>query len=271
MCALTVRFLLFTVAFCGGLLCPSLVRAADDDGPGPQYEEMRAAFGRGEYGKARELGRKLLNRGQLSPELFQLMGNISYRLDDLGAATLYYRRAALFPPPVPEVRQNMVHIKNRTGNLAFARNSFQDQYAGYLSRTSWFTIAFTAAWVAVISFVWALFLRRRNSSLRVFLAFVRVLALIAAVLAGLGWYWRPSYEKLERLAVITVPETQAYSAASVTAGTITKLPPGSEVRRLEDRGVWSYVEIPREEEPLRGWVMNAAFEPLWPYDRGYLE
>lgn len=243
---------------------------AEEETAQTRFADARAAFEKGDYVNARKQAEKMLAQGQLSPQVFQFLGNTHYRLGDLGSASLFYRRAGLFPPAVPEVRQNLAHIRDRTGNLSFSRNAFQEQYAGFLGRSQWFLIAICSAWAAVISFVLALFLRR-GSPLRVFLVFVRVLALIVAVLAGLGWYWRPTFEKIERLAIVTVPDTKAFTAATVTAGTVSALPPGSEVRRLEDRGIWTYVEIPGEDQNHRGWVQNAAFEPLWPYQRGYLE
>ena len=100
---------------------------------------------------------------------------------------------------------------------------------------------------------------------------VAVLASVVAVIAGLGWYWHPSFEKIERLAYVTTPETKAFTAATVTSGSVSALPPGSSVRILEDRNLWSYVEIPAEGDYRRGWVQTAALTRFWPYDPGYLE
>ena len=238
--------------------------------PKTRYEDMLGAFERGDFANAKAVGEKLVAQGSLSPQVFQFLGNTHYRLGEMGTAALYYRRAALFPPSIPEVRQNLVHIRDRTGNLSFAKNEFREQYSGFLSRSRWFVIAVSAAWIAALSFVLTLFLRR-SSGLRVFMVFIRVLAVLTALFAGMGWYWRPTFAKIEKIAIITEPNTKAYTAATVTAGTVTALPPGSEVRRLEDRGQWTYVEIPGEDLVRRGWVLNSTFEPLWPYQKGYLE
>lgn len=259
------HFLFLLAAFV--LASPAL---AQEESAQTRYADAKGAFDKGDFQGARKMAEKMLAQGQLSREAFQLLGNAHYRLGHLGEASLFFRRANLFPPVEPEVRQNLAHIRDRTGHVSFPRSAFREQYAGFVGRTQWFITAVCAAWVAIGSFVLAIFLRRR-SPLRVGLAFVRVLAVIVAVLAGLGLYWRPSFERIEKVAIVTVPDTKAYTAATVTAGTVSSLPPGSEIRRLEDRGIWSYVEIPGEDQNRRGWVQNAAFEPLWPYQRGYLE
>jgi hypothetical protein len=107
-----------------------------------------------------------------------------------------------------------------------------------------------------------------------------VIAAGSAAVAGVGWAAHPSYEKIANLAMVTAPGTKAYTAATVTSGTVSALPPGSEVRKLEERGAWSYVEIPAnpqtaddstERHPYRGWVQTSALTPCWPFKAEYLE
>ena len=58
----------------------------------------------------------------------------------------------------------------------------------------------------------------------------------------------------------------SFTSATVTSGTVIGLPPGSQVRTLEKRGPWFYVEIPGSPENLRGWVEAGAITPLWTWD-----
>jgi hypothetical protein len=101
-----------------------------------------------------------------------------------------------------------------------------------------------------------------------------VLALIFSAASWACWYNRPSYETVKDLAFITGTGVSAYTAASITSGSVIQLPPGSEVRKLDDRGAWSYVEIPSPQttgEKMRGWVQNDVLSVFWPFDPGYLE
>ena len=57
----------------------------------------------------------------------------------------------------------------------------------------------------------------------------------------------------------------------VTSAANLDLPPGSQLRLLEKRGAWSYVEVPvSADEPTRGWVETSVVQPLWPWDEALL-
>ena len=216
----------------------------------------------------------MLDSNHLSPQLLQLLGHVRYREGDLGRAALWYLRSSLFPPPTLETRQNLAHIHDRTGNLSFPSNGFQDQFAAHFTRSEWCIMAVICGWTVVLSLFIA-FLLCRPGWLRTSLCTLATLAVISGTAGFLGWYWHPSYEKIRDLAIVTATDARAYTAASTTSGSVVQLPPGSEVRKLEDRGAWCYVEIPTDGEHRRGWVQNDALSPFWPADRkfdpGYLE
>src|SRR6188472_2690307 len=101
--------------------------SATDSALETRYKDLRDTFEKGNYEQARNLGEKLVEDRHLSPELFQILGHTNYRLGDLGQATLWYKRASIIPPPSTEIRQNLAHIHDRTGNLSFPSNSLRDQ------------------------------------------------------------------------------------------------------------------------------------------------
>ncbi len=245
-----------------------------------QFAAARTAFEKEDFRAVQKIGESLIDSGHLSPQLFQLLGHVRYRQGDLGRAALWYQRASLFPPPAPETRQNLAHIRDHTGNLSFPSNGFHDQFAARFTRTEWFVMTVICEWTIAFSLFIA-FLLCRSGWLRTSLCTLATLAVIIGTAGMLGWYWHPSYDKVRDLAIVTASKATAYTAASTTSGTVIDLPPGSEVRKLEDRGTWSYVEIPTKnddptkEQHHRGWVQNEALSPFWPadkkFDPGYLE
>jgi len=263
------RLLIFFAAALA-LAIPPVAFAAEPEAPAQVLSEARSAFYHGELDRAQKLADGLLRDGKLSPQLFELMGHLRYRQGDLGRAALWYERASLFPPPVPELRQNIFHIRDRTGNVSFPSNGLRDQFSALLTRTDWLKFAIIGTWICLFGLVFY-FLFVRYSALRTFFMLISVLAFTLAGIAALGWYWHPSFEKVHSLAFITTPDTKAYTAATVTSGSVMNLPPGSQVRRLEDRGAWAYVEIPTEGDTRRGWIQSDTMTAFWPFDAAYLE
>ena len=242
--------------------------------PQEQFSAARTAFEKNDFRSVQQISESLIDSGHLSPQLFQLLGHVRYREGDLGRAALWYHRASLFPPPAPEIRQNLAHIHERTGNLSFPSNGFHNQFASRFTRTEWFVMTVICEWTVVFALFIA-FLFCRRGWLRASLCTLATLAVIIGTSAFLGWHWHPSYEKVRDLAIVTATKVTAHTAASTTSGSVIELPPGSEVRKLEDRGAWCYVEIPTDGEYRRGWVQNEALSPFWPadkkFDPGYLE
>jgi hypothetical protein len=252
------------------LACGFLASLQAAPSPESRLADVQTAFDKGDLRRTHELAESLLQEGHLSPRLFELLGHVRYRQGDLGRAALWYERASLFPPPVPELRQNIFHIRERTGNIAFPANGFRDQFAARLTRTEWLKLAIGSAWVFVFALViYHLFVR--SSTLRTLLMLVRVMAIAITTMAFLGWHWHPSFDKLNHLAFVTSSDTKAYTAATVTSGDVMTLPPGSQVRRLEDRGAWQYIEMPTKDDFKRGWVKAETLTPFWPFAPGYLE
>jgi hypothetical protein len=247
--------------------------------PQQRYDQVRAAVEKKDFPHAQELADAMLTDGLFSPQLFQLLGHIRYREEDHGRAALWYQRASLFPPPVPEIRQNLAHIHDLTGNVRFRSNTFRDQFSARFSRTQWAHAAVVSGWIALFSLT--VFALIRSAALRTLMMLICVLATLSATLATLAWTWRPSYQKIENLAIVTEAGVRAYTAATTASGSVSSLPPGSEVRKLGERGKWSYVEIPSRQTsasdkdvdniPLRGWVPNRVLTLCWPFDPGYLE
>jgi hypothetical protein len=200
------------------------------------------------------------------------MGHIRYRQGDLGSAALFYERSALFAPPIPEVRQNLNHIHSKTGSLVFAPNDLRPQLAAWLSPRHWMQIVILSGGIVVLCVVFSLLFLRAGAARTLLLTFASFIFIIGG-LALLGWSWHPTFEHIKAVALVTAPDVHAYTAASATSGTVSELPPGSQVRQLETRGAWTYVEIPGEGESNRGWVQSNALAALWPEEFGgsYLE
>lgn len=281
---LLAALVLLPLAWCGASLeaagSPTTASSESADDLAKRYDDARAAFEKGDFRKAQYLSESLLKdtleQGKISPQLFQLMGHTRYRQGDLGRAALWYMRAGLFPPRSQETMQNLAHIRGKTGNLAFAANRFSDQYTSLLTRPEWMRIVVYSAWAVVFSVV--LFFVIRSSGWRTLFLVVALLGLVGGTLGIVGWKLRPTYEEVKDIAIVTSPDAQSYTAATTTAGKVIALPPGTQVRKLEEQGAWIYVETWREDsssgavgQMFRGWVQSDALSSFWPFDARFLD
>lgn len=261
------------VALLSLLLLPALAGAqtpAAPDSADQVYREAVAELGKGNFTRAQYLAESLTKRRppQLSPEVFELIGHARYRQDDPGRAALWYQRAALVDGRSPELRQNLRHLHERLRFLSFDRDDTLAQWSCRLTANEWTLLAAAGFWLVLLSVAWRVWSRRRRAFWPVLIS---LLGLLLAVPATTLAVLRPSaQQRVRAMVVVTLPEVRAYTAPTVTAGTVIDLPPGSQVRVLETRGAWLYVEIPERPESLRGWVEAAATAPLWPWEEALL-
>lgn len=230
------------------------------------YQQAREALEKGKYTQAQYLGEALTKRNPpaLSAGVFTLIGHARYRQNDLGRAGLWYQRAQLLDPANPEVRQNLRHLDEKVRPFLFHEHSPLAEWSLVASKNTWITVAAAGVWLVLLAVLWAVLASGRKSGVVTWvLVCAGILLFIpSATFAAV----RPAPEaRVKDVMVITGTDVSAYTAATVTSGSVIDLPPGSQVRLLEKRGAWSYVQIPSGEEPLRGWVETATYTPLWPW------
>lgn len=257
------------LAFLGVLASTSVLAQSPKNSaiaPDEVYQEALAEMENGNFARAQYLAESLTKKKppQLSPEVFQLIGHARYRQEDLGRAVLWYERAQLFDPRNPELRQNLRHLHERLRYLSFGEKSLLAEWSLWLTPNEWVLLASVGFWLVMFSVLWRILAGHRALFGAVM---VSVLGLLIAVPAASLAAFRPQgLERIQDISLVTVPDVRAYTAATVTSGTVIDLPPGSQVRVLEKRGTWTYVEIPNAPENLRGWVEGGAITPLWSWD-----
>jgi len=255
--------LLMAVMTCGSLSAQSVSPTATAN---EVYQEAVDEMAKGNFTRTQYLAESLTKRKppQLSSEVFQLIGHARYRQEDLGRAVLWYQRAQLLDPRAPELIQNLFHLHEKLRFLTFGEESLFGQWSLWLTPNEWIILAAAGFWLVTLSLTSRVLFGRKAGS---WLTVVAILGLVIALPASAFASIRPlGAERVRDISIVTVPDVRAFTAATVTSGTVMDLPPGSQVRILEKRGSWHYVEIPNEPENLRGWVEGGAITPLWIWD-----
>lgn len=303
--------------------------AAQEVTPESRYQAGVQALEKKDYAGAQKVGEELVAEGHIGPEVFALVGNAFSKQDKPGQAAIWYQRALLFPRALPEVRQNLRYLGEKTHFFSFAAPPYFAWLANLGSRSQWAFMAVCGAWlmafcmvillltawtrqmwwwvVCIVAGVGAMFLGAGVWSLELWPETtphsVTGLCLVVAgaaswlvgrwglvihlltrarrpwPLAGLlltGWLlslagttgfraW-PAADDLAKRAFVNTSDAQVHTAAAEISGNVIALPGGSQVRRIEERGDWCYVEVPQPDENVFGWVLAKNLVPVWPFD-----
>ncbi|MBL9133822.1 MAG: BatD family protein [Verrucomicrobiaceae bacterium] len=270
----TLRALFQAAAVIAMLIAAAPLHAED---AATLYKQARESIEKGEFTKAQYFAERLTRADppQLGADVFAIIGHARYRQDDLGRAALWYQRALLLAPRDPELRQNLRHLDDKLRFFVMPATSMLGVCSLCLPGNTWILIAAGGAWLVVLAIAARIWIGKKsplNASARLWTLVMFILGLLALIPSITFAATRPEPEdRVRDISVVTAAETSLYAAATTTSAANLELPPGSQVRVLEKRGAWSYVEVPTTaEEPTRGWVESSVMQPLWPWDEKLL-
>lgn len=263
---------LLVLAFTSGSLM-----AAGPDEAAKLYQQARESLSKSEFTKAQYAAERILKLSPppLSAEVFTILGHTRFKQDDMGRAALWYQRAALLDPSNAELRQNLRLLDERLRFFTLESHSPVAQWSLMLGKNMWVILAAAGGWLIVLALAWRVWIGRAsplNSGKRLGALLAAVWGFLILIPSITFAAVRPApAERVRDIMVVTQPEVSLYAAATVTSAANLDLPPGSQLRLLEKRGAWSYVEVPvSADEPTRGWVETSVVQPLWPWDEALL-
>jgi len=226
-------------------------------------EDAEIAFKAGDWDKA--IGKfeavTAAPSGSISPELCHNLATAHFRAGNDANAALWMRRALALNPWLPEARQNLRFLANKSGFLSFERS-----FAERIPKRFLVPTLTASAWATGLALLWLLWLTptpgRRwpltailGTALPIFVA-----SLVFLVLK------KQAAAPVTACDVVTAKDASAFTAPAEASPTVISLPQGSEVLPIRTEGLWTYCAIPSSsDQPLRGWVRSASLEKLWPW------
>ncbi len=243
--------------------------AADESPPDETYRQAVEALKGGKFTQAQYLGESLTKRTPpaLSAAVFTLIGHARYKQGDMGRAGLWYQRAQLLDPTNRELHQNLRHLHEKVGFFQFEYHSPLAEWSLLLGRNTWIIAASAGVWLILLALFGCILSSRRKAGGRACaLVFIITGTLLLIPSATFAVARPASEDRVKDIAIVTAQDVRAFTAATLTSGSVVDIPPGSQVRLLEKRGAWSYVEVPSGTDPVRGWVETPTLTPFWPWD-----
>ena len=219
-----------------------------------------AAYEAGKYPEAlKEF--QAVAQTQLSAELAYNLGCTESKLDHPGAASLWFHRAILLEPRHAESLQNLRFLKKKFGLVSFDTSPL-DQAVKVFALETWQTLTWALLWVVLLC-SGILWLHRP----RILWPWITVLCL-AFVLGGVAaaaWFTRHRQVPPIAISVVQIDGSNVVNAPANSADVVIAINAGSQVRPLETRNDWTYVELPGDPAS-RGWLRTETLEPLWPFN-----
>lgn len=206
---------------------------------------------------------RIVNEGGVrNGKLFYNIGNAYFRLGKLGEAILNYKRAALYVPNDPNLKQNLDFarsmradkIEKKMREKVFKTLFFIHYDISSRVRLAIFTISFALVWISAI-----LLLLVRVDGLRLVLviaAVVSALFLTSLVVEAASYYRTPDGVVIADEVVARKGDADTYQPSFTEP-----LHAGTEFGLLETRPGWWHIEL---ENGARGWIPASGGELVIP-------
>lgn len=209
----------------------------------------------------------------VSANLFYNLGNAWFRAGQPGQAVLNYKRALRLQPGHPEAAANLAFIRRQLGvptALAPVADTANAAIGGRWKRVAlvwspWLLAA--GGWLLLGGLLIALVAGRGSAVRRNARTVAFAAGLPLVVLGALAFFWLADRRAVDPARAVLVgggssgadEGIEARYAPADTAKVESTLPVGGEVRLLQERGAWNYVELPGG---TRAWIAAAQVERI---------
>jgi len=236
-----------------GWLTTALLHAAPED----TFKKANAAYEAGRFDEAVSTYETILHDNQISPALAFNLGNAYFRTRRIGKALAAYEWAYRLDPGDDAIRHNLMFVRSLVQEQGLPREPLLD----VLKRVYHLFTLSTLAWSCAI--LWDALL------LGVFLVLIKrwswprtpLYVLGSALIVMGGWLFALTYtEELTQHAVVITQNAECRSGPGLTYDTAFTLPEGKRVTLLQQQGGWQEIETAGEH--LKGWILEAAVQPL---------
>jgi tetratricopeptide (TPR) repeat protein len=236
------------VTLAGSVVLAAALQAGTD----AQFSKANQEYADGKFREAINDYEAVVQAGEWTANLFYDLGNAYFRTSNFGRAILNYERALALQPNHPEAQANLRIARDEARALELSPD-WANRLGRFVTANQSAVAAAILFWAGLFPGVVFLFAPRRRRS-------VLALSFCALLSAGLLIFFLITLEhgpKGASLAVVTASDVTARLATADTSASVMALPAGSEVKVSQQRGDWSYVELPNNQ---RGWIPAKSVE-----------
>ncbi|MBI3298327.1 MAG: tetratricopeptide repeat protein [Elusimicrobia bacterium] len=227
--------------------------------PPAKLEEANKLYEASRFAEAASAYERLLAQSPHSAVLHYNLGNARFRQGapgSFGKAIASYLRAFRLDPRDADVRTNLDFSLRRAGDELVPAGMPPALFAVYnvLSASELAAFFWAAFWAACLLGSAVLLAPRLKA--------LKGLALGAAALglAAGGWWGLRASSGFKAPAVVILQDAEVRSGPGENFPVSFKVPEGRRVERLDAKGGWQEIGVPREG--LKGWILKPALEAV---------
>lgn len=241
------------------LLLLSLLLILQPPHAAASQEQAQQAWDEGKYQDALTTYELMLTERE-TPDLLYNLGSCYYRLGEPARAALRYHQALRLDPKHAEASQNLAFIERTLGAIP-EPTSETPLWATRLTRPMLGTLLRAAVWLAVIGVLLRFAVQRHTLGRRASTTSL-ILAGILTFAVAIIWFFHPGnrQEPFQPDAIIVSRgTTELRTEPSAGGSQILRANPSTTCKVLNERGGWSYVELPSQ---TRGWIESSTLEKI---------
>jgi tetratricopeptide (TPR) repeat protein len=249
----------YIIALC--LICflvPSGICAASTDDI--IWKKANSFYTQKQYDSAEYYYSTLLKKYPENAMIRYNMGNVSFRLNKVGAAVLHYQKAALLDPGNKEIHDNLLLAKGRILNplpeatpIFFVR--WWNGLLQLLNTDTWAVITFIV-FLVVLGLVWYARVKKEQFTHAGRWLSLSVVCMI--ICACMTWFTHEYFANSD-MAVVLEPSANLLEAPRASGKVLGALPEGTVIEVYTEQGNFMNVKLSNGRE---GWVLSSSVEKV---------
>ncbi|MDR0831094.1 MAG: hypothetical protein LBN95_13450 [Prevotellaceae bacterium] len=208
-----------------------------------------------DYSAAKVVYENLLEKGE-SADLFYNYANVCYKLDELGAAILYYEKALKINPLHADAKANLEFVNTKiTDKIETFQPFFLTEWINSLGQSltsnQWAFLSIGLFLLAVVLAMFFLFFSYRK--VRKISFFAAIFMLIFAIFSFFYAFSQKKYTENNPYAIVLQGSVSVKSSPADSGTELFLLHEGTKIEVLSTLGSWTEIKL---SDGKNGWVLS---------------
>ncbi|MEX0288164.1 MAG: tetratricopeptide repeat protein [Flavobacteriaceae bacterium] len=229
---------------------------------GALFNRATDAYNEGDYEKAIEIYKQILDKGEHSAALYYNLGNSYYKLNQVAPSIYYYEKALLLKPNDPEIENNLSYAQNMTLDAIevlpeTGLAKIYQNVTGRLSFDQWSYVAVVFMILFVIAYIAFYYLSYATHKR---IAFISSFVFLVVSVAALSFaFMQYAHYNSQQPAIVFSEEVSVKSEPNRRSAEAFVLHEGTKVNVLEELNDYNKIQL---VDGKTGWIPSDEIKLL---------